>query len=376
MTSSEKRADLSPETLVVSAGRPAKAPDAPVNVPVVLSSTFHAGGPVAYGRTSNPTWEALEDVVGTLEGGRALAFASGMGAVSAVLDLVPNGGTVVVSSHSYSGVAARLRDLEADGRVTVRLVAVQDAATVAAQCAGADLLWIETPTNPAMEVCDLAAVAAAARELGALTVCDNTFAGPMLQRPIEHGVDVVLHSATKSLAGHSDVLLGIVVTTDDRYYDRLLRTRTLLGSIPGPFEAWLALRGLRTLALRVKQSQASALQLAIRLSTHPAVTSVRYPGLPDDPGHEIASRQMDGFGAIVAFETIGDAAAAELFCDRVELVTHATSLGGVETLVERRRRWPEERPDIPETLIRLSVGIEDVEDLWSDLDQALNTLLP
>jgi cystathionine gamma-synthase len=375
VSSSENTPPLSPETLVVSVGRPAKAPDAPVNVPVVLSSTFHAGGPVAYGRTSNPTWEALEDVVGTLEGGRALAFSSGMGAVSAVLDLVPNGGTVVVSSHSYSGVAARLRDLEADGRVVVKLVSVQDAATVATECLGADLLWVETPTNPAMEVCDLAAVAAAARELGVLTVCDNTFAGPMLQRPIEHGIDVVLHSATKSLAGHSDVLLGIVVTTDDAYYDRLLRTRTLVGSIPGPFEAWLALRGLRTLALRVKQSQASALQLAIRLATHPAVTAVRYPGLPDDPGHEIATRQMDGYGALVAFETIGDAATAEAFCERVELITHATSLGGVETLVERRRRWPEERPDIPETLIRLSVGIEDVEDLWADLDQALSSIL-
>jgi cystathionine gamma-synthase len=375
VSSSENSQHLSPETLVVSAGRPAKAPDAPVNVPVVLSSTFHAGGPVAYGRTSNPTWEALEDVVGVLEGGRALAFSSGMGAVSAVLDLVPNGGTVVVSSHSYSGVAARLRDLEADGRVVVRLVSVQDAATVASECVGADLLWVETPTNPAMEVCDLGAVAAAARALGVLTVCDNTFAGPMLQRPIEHGIDVVVHSATKSLAGHSDVLLGLVVTTDDAYHDRLLRTRTLVGSIPGPFEAWLALRGLRTLALRVKQSQASALQLAIRLTTHPAVTSVRYPGLPDDPGHEIATRQMDGYGALVAFETVGDAATAEAFCERVQLITHATSLGGVETLVERRRRWPEERPDIPETLIRLSVGIEDVEDLWTDLDQALNSIL-
>jgi cystathionine gamma-synthase len=375
VTSREKRPDLSPETLVVAVGRPAKAPDAPVNVPVVLSSTFHAGGPVAYARTSNPTWEALEEVVGALEGGRALAFSSGMGAVSAVLDLVPNGGTVVVPSHSYSGVAARLRDLEADGRVSVRLVPVQDAATVAASCAGADLLWIETPTNPAMEVCDLAAVAAAARELGVLTVCDNTFAGPLLQRPIEHGVDVVLHSATKSLAGHSDVLLGMVVTTDDAYHQRLLRARTLVGSIPGPFEAYLALRGIRTLALRVKQSQASALELATRLSSHPAVTSVRYPGLPDDPGHEIAKRQMDGFGAIVAFETVGDAAAAEAFCDRTELITHATSLGGVETLMERRRRWPEERPDIGETLIRLSVGIEDVEDLWTDLSRALDGLL-
>jgi cystathionine gamma-synthase len=370
------REHLSPDTLVVSVGRPEKAPDAPVNVPVVLSSTFHAGGPVAYGRTSNPVWEALEDVVGVLEGGRALSFSSGMAAVSAVLDLVPLGGLVVLPSHSYSGVAARLRDLEAAGRVRVRLVDVQDAETVAASCADAALLWIETPTNPAMEVCDLAAVATAARELGVMTVCDNTFAGPILQRPIEHGVDVVLHSATKSLAGHSDVLLGMVVTTDDDHYDRLLRARTLIGSIPGPFEAWLALRGLRTLSLRMRQAQASALELAHRLGTHPAVTKVRYPGLPDDPGHVVAAKQMDGFGAIVAFETVGGVDDAEAFCDAVQLVIHATSLGGVETMVERRRRWPEERPDIPDTLIRLSVGIEDVEDIWRDLEQALDTIAP
>ncbi len=368
-------APLSRETLVVSAGRPDRAPDAPVNVPVVLSATFHAGGPVAYGRTSNPTWEALEEVVGALEGGRALAFASGMGAISAILDLVPPGGVVVVATHSYSGVAARLRDLEEAGRVVVRLVAVQDAASVAASCEGAALLWIETPTNPAMEVCDLTAVAAAARSLGVVTVCDNTFAGPLLQRPIEHGVDIVVHSATKFLAGHSDVLMGIAVTTDDDYHARLLRTRTLIGAIPGPFEAYLALRGIRTLALRVRQSQASAMVLAERLRSHPAVTAVRYPGLPDDPGHAVAARQMSGFGAIVAFDTIGSAVDAEGFCERVRLVTHATSLGGVETLVERRRRWPEERPDIPETLIRLSVGIEDVEDLWADLCQALDGIV-
>ena len=376
MTERRSPESLSPSTVVVSAGRPAKAPDAPVNVPVVLSSTFHAGGPVAYGRTSNPTWEALEDVVGALEGGRALSFSSGMAAVSAVLDLVPHGGVVALPSHCYSGVAARLRDLEEAGRLTVRLVDVQDVATVTAQCADAALLWIETPTNPAMEVCDLTAVAATARALGVMTVCDNTFAGPILQRPIEHGVDVVLHSATKSLAGHSDVLLGIVVTTDDDYHARLLRTRTLIGSIPGPFEAWLALRGLRTLALRVRQSQTSAMELALRLQSHPAVTTVRYPGLPDDPGHAVASKQMSGFGGIVAFDTIGTADDAEAFCDRLELVVHATSLGGVETLIERRRRWPEERDDIPETLIRLSVGIEDVEDLWADLAQALDSIAP
>jgi cystathionine gamma-synthase len=298
-----------------------------------------------------------------------------MGAISAVLDLVPLGGAVVVPDHSYSGVAARLRDLEDAGRVTTRLVPIADAAAIEAALDGAALLWLESPTNPAMEVCDLAAAAAAARARGVLTVCDNTFAGPMVQRPIEHGVDVVLHSATKSLAGHSDVLMGVVITTDDDYHERLLRARTLVGAIPGPFEAWLALRGIRTLALRMRQSQASALELATRLQGHPAVRNVRYPGLPDDPGHAVAARQMDGFGAIIAFETVGDAATAEAFCDATELVIHATSLGGVETLVERRRRWVEERPDIPETLIRVSVGIEDVDDVWADLEQALDSIL-
>jgi cystathionine gamma-synthase len=367
--------DLSPETLVVAAGRPEKAPDAPVNVPVVLSSTFHAGGPIAYGRSSNPSWEAFEEVVGALEGGRALAFASGMGAISAVLDLVPLGGVVVVPNHSYSGTAARLRDLEAAGRVTARLVPVDDPDAIAAALPGAALLWLESPTNPAMEVCDLPAAIAAAKAAGVPTVCDNTFAGPLVQRPLALGADLVLHSATKSLAGHSDVLMGVVVTGDDDWYARLLRVRTLVGAIPGPFEAWLALRGLRTLALRMRQSQASALELATRLQGHPAVRDLRYPGLPGDPGHQVAARQMDGFGAILAFETVGDAGTAERFCDATRLLIHATSLGGVESLIERRRRWVEERPDIPETLIRVSVGIEDVDDLWADLEQALDSIL-
>jgi cystathionine gamma-synthase len=342
---------------------------------VVLSSTYHAGGPVAYARTSNPTWEALEEVVGALEGGRCLTFSSGMGAVSAVLDIVPPGGAVVVSSHSYSGVAARLRDLEAAGRVVVRLVAINDPDAVSAACAGAALLWIESPTNPAMEVCDIAAAAGAARAHGVLSVCDNTFATPLVQRPLDLGVDVVLHSATKMLAGHSDVLIGALVTRDDAVHAQLLRARTLIGSIPGPFEAWLALRGIRTLAVRLRQAQASAGVLAERLQDHPAVQRVRYPGLRTDSGHGLASTQMRGYGAIVGFDTIGTADDAERVCDSVHLITHATSLGGVETLLERRRRWPEERSDIPETLIRLSVGIEDVEDLWADLSQALDTIV-
>lgn len=376
MTEPQRPEGLRPETVVVSAGRPAAAPDAPVNVPVVLSSTFHAGGPVGYARTSNPSWEAFEEVLGRLEGGHCLAFASGMGAVSAVLDLVPTGGVVVVSSHSYSGTAARLRDLEAAGRVAVRLVQIDDPDAVAAACEGAAVLWIETPTNPALEVCDLAAATAAARAHGVLTVCDNTFATPLLQRPLELGVDVVVHSATKALAGHSDVLMGAVVTADADLLARLLRVRTLVGAIPGPLDAYLALRGVRTLALRLRQAQASAYELATRLQAHPAVRNVRYPGLADDPGHLVAAKQMSGFGTIVSFETTGSAEETDAMCDRTSVVIHATSLGGVETSWERRRRWIEERPDIPETLIRLSVGIEDVDDLWTDISQALDALTP
>jgi len=375
MTSSEYRSKLSVDSIVVAAGRPTHDVDGPINVPVVLSSTFHAGGPVAYARTSNPTWEALEEVVGVLEGGTALAFASGMAAISTVMDIIKPGGVVALSAHTYSGAAARMRDLEAAGRVTARLVQIDDPDAIAAACVGADVLWLESPTNPAMEVCDIPAAVKAAHDNGVIVVCDNTFATPINQQPLSMGVDVVVHSATKMLAGHSDVLMGIVVTNDEDIRAKLIRARTLLGGIPGPLEAYLALRGIRTLALRVRQSQASTAILAERLSNHAAVTRVRYPGLSNDPGHAVASRQMNGYGSVLSFETIGDAAAAEKVCDSVTLMTHATSLGGVETLIERRRRWVEERPDIPETLIRLAVGIEDVEDLWADLDGALNTLL-
>jgi len=359
---------------VVAAGRPLVEPDAPLNVPVVLSSTFHAGGPIAYARSSNPSWEALEEVVGQLEGGRALSFASGMAAISSVLDLIPNGGVIVLSSHTYSGTSARVRDLEAAGRLTARLVTIDDPDEVAAACVGADVLWIESPTNPAMEICDIAAAVAAARTNGVRTVCDNTFATPLLQQPLELGVDIVVHSATKMLAGHSDVLMGMAITKSDAIWTQLMRARTLLGGIPGPFEAFLALRGVRTLALRLERSQANAMVLAERLVAHAAVTRVRYPGLPDDRGHAVAARQMSGFGSVLAFETVGGVDDAEAVCDAVRLITHATSLGGVETLIERRRRWPEERADIPENLLRLSVGIENVDDLWADLAGALDTI--
>jgi cystathionine gamma-synthase len=353
----------SPATRAVVAGRPPREPDAPVNPPVVLTSTYHAAdapGPRTYGRFANPTWEHLEDAVGDLEGGRALVLASGMAAVAAVVDRVPVGGVVVAPHAAYNTTLALLDDLAARGRLSaVRRVDVTDTAAVTRAVAGADLLWLESPTNPLLDVADLAACCAAARAAGALAVVDNTFATPLLQRPLEAGADVVVHSVTKFLAGHSDVVMGALVVPDgDAHaglHADLHRHRTLHGAVPGPWEAWLALRGLRTLALRVERGQASAAVLAARLREHPGVRRVRYPG----------------WGAVVSVEVHGGAEAAESVMRGVRLWMPATSLGGVESTVERRRRHANEPPAVPEELVRLSVGVEDVEDLWADLAAAL-----
>lgn len=357
---------LHPATRAVALGRPAREPGAPVNVPVTLSSTYVADGEVSYARTSNPTWEALEEVLGSLEGGRALTFASGMGAVAAAVGLVPVGGIVVAPPHVYNGTNGLLAEREAAGALTVRRVDPEDAAAIIDACDGADLLLLESPTNPMMEVTDLAAVTAGLQERYAdhrpVVVCDNTFATPVHQNPLSHGVDVVVHSATKYLAGHSDVLLGALVVAPGRddVSTRLTAYRSLHGAIPGPMEAWLVLRGLRTLHLRVERAATSAATLVPRLADHPAVTRVRYPG----------------FGAMISIEVGGDAAAAEEVCRATRLWTHSTSLGGVESQLERRRRHPLEVETVPEDLIRLSVGIEDVEDLWHDLARALDQVAP
>ena len=251
---------------------------------------------------------------------------------------------------------------------------VADTSAVAAACAGAALVWVESPTNPALEVADLPAVIAAAHSAGALLAVDNTFATPLAQRPLSFGADLVVHSATKYLAGHSDALLGAVVATRADLIEPVVAHRMLHGAVPGTMEAWLGLRGLRTLPLRLERAQASAAELARRLLHHPRVQRVRYPGLPDDPGHARASAQMAGFGAIVCVELDGGAAAADRAIAACRIWVAATSLGGVESTLERRRRWPAESPGIPEGLVRLSVGIEDVEDLWRDLDQALSSI--
>lgn len=346
---------MRPATRAIHAGRPPRESDQPLNLPITMASTYVAGGDREYGRYTNPSWTAFEDALGALEGGRCLAFASGLAAVATVLDLVGAEQTVVAPRHAYNGTLMQLADLEARGRVRALLVDIADTDAVAA-CADAALVWIESPTNPAMEVADIAAIAAAAHEAGARVVVDNTFATPLLQQPLDLGADLVVHSATKYLAGHSDLLMGALVTRDDELLAVLKSRRDLIGAIPGAFEAWLALRGLRTLAVRVERAQANAAELARRLAEHPAVDEVRYPG----------------FGGMISI-VLPDAGSADRLTHGTSLWVHATSLGGVESTLERRRRWQSEPRTIPEGLVRLSVGLEDVEDLWEDLAAALTT---
>jgi cystathionine gamma-synthase len=357
----------------------------------VGSGTTPPGQPF-YGRVDNATWVACEEAIGALEGvdvhGRtdgdekgALLFASGMAAISAVLDQVPHGGLVVLPSAAYNTTLELVDELTARGRVSARPVDVADTDAVRAALSENPrgpraLLWLESPTNPLLDVADVAACVAVAHQAGALAAVDNTFATPLVQRPLDLGADVVVHSVTKYLAGHSDLVLGAAVTADPGVYAALSRHRRLHGAVPGPWEAWLALRGIRTLGVRMERAQASAAELARRLSAHPSVERVRHPSLPSDPGHERAAAQMRGFGAVVAVEVRGGPAIADAVVDAVRLWLPATSLGGVESMIERRRRHGNESTAVPEALLRLSVGIENVEDLWRDLDAALRSAAP
>ena len=350
--------DLKPATIAVTSGRPAREPDRPLNEPITMTSTYVAGGEVEYGRHGNPTWAAFEETLGALEGGRALSFSSGMAAVTTVLDLVGLDALVVAPAHAYNGTLLQLADLESRGRVRTKLVDITDTDAVIAASEDAALVWLESPTNPALELADLPTISAAARAAGAYVVVDNTFATPILQQPLALGADLVVHSVTKYLAGHSDLLMGAVVTGDDELYAVLKGRRDLLGATPGTLEAWLALRGLRTLHLRVERAQANAAELVRRLGGHPAVSEVRYPG----------------FGGIVGMVLAGGAPAGDQVTRSTRLWVHATSLGGVESTFERRRRWKAEPATIPDGLVRMSVGIEDVDDLWDDLRQALDAL--
>jgi cystathionine gamma-synthase len=372
-------AGLRPETAVVCAGRPGHAGSGPLNVPLVLASNFHAGTTAAsgvaegirsYARTdATPTWEALETAVGLVEGGHAVAFSSGMAAVAAVLDLLPAGARVVAPTDCYFGVGELLAEAKQQRHWAVDRVDLTDTASVQAAVAGADLLWLESPSNPLLDVADLPALCAAGRRAGAIVGVDNTFATPLLQHPLALGADVVVHSATKFIGGHSDLLSGIAIAREPDLADRVRRRRGLSGATPGALEAFLALRGLRTLAVRLDRGQHNAGELARRLEAHPGVGRVRYPGLPGDPGHHTAAAQMTGFGAVLAFE-MADARTADRLCDALQVIVRATSLGGVETTIERRGKLAGQG-HVPPGLLRLSVGCEHVDDLWNDLTSAI-----
>lgn len=342
---------LSPRTIAVTAGRPTGV-GAPLNQPIVLASNFRASGDYSRDQGTE-TWTALETVIGELEGGRAVAFSSGMAAAAAAIyALSPK--LVVVPSVSYMGVRALLSEYEMQGHLQLRPVDVTDTRAVADAAQGADVLWVETPTNPTLDVADLEAIGHIAASTGARLVVDSTFATPLLQRPLEHGAAIVIHSGTKFIGGHSDLLIGLCVTGDDDLLGRLRKARTFQGATPGALEAFLALRGLRTMPLRLEASQHNAALLVAHLRAHPAIEDVRYPGL----------------GAMVSFVVRGGAAAADAVCDRVQIIVPATSLGGVETTIERRQKYPGDAHVHP-GLLRMSVGIEDVADLWADLAAAL-----
>ena len=361
---------LSLETKVVAAGRPTKEFDGALNPPIALNSTFHAGGPIGYGRYGNETWSALEEAISALEGGKTLIFSSGMGAISSVFSLLPEGSIIVAAHNGYQGTTTMLKKMNEVERLKVRFVDLADTDALLAAIPGAAMVYLESPTNPAIEVVDLPKIISVSKANGCGVAVDNTLATPLIQNPLALGADISIHSVTKYLSGHSDIILGSVSTNDQALYGRLEQARRYGGTIAGPFECWIALRGLRTFALRMQRSQENAMDLATRLSKDPRISKVRYPGLVTDPYHARAKSFMKGFGAMISFEVKATVDKIDLMCDSSKLITNATSLGGVESIWERRRRWATESHTIPENLIRFSVGIENVDDLWADIEFA------
>jgi cystathionine gamma-synthase len=359
---------LSPESWLVTAGRP-EEPGAPLNIPIIPASNFALDGDRIYSRDSGTEgWESLEEIMGGLEGGEAIAFSSGLAAVTAVFDQLAPNARVVLPDDCYHGVSELASMGEQKGRWTVRRLGVDDTAGWVNAARDADLLWLESPSNPLLTVADLATICAAPRKDGSLLAVDNTFATPINQRPLELGADISMHSVTKFLGGHSDLLGGVLITNRPGLLAGIRKSRTLGGATPGTLEAFLAVRGLRTLAIRLEKAQETAGRLARWLDAHALVEHVRYPGLASHPTHAIAASQLDGFGAMISFEVAGGADAADAICRNVKLIRHATSLGSVESTMERRSAVPGQE-HLPASLLRLSVGIESFEDLCADLQQ-------
>ena len=369
------------ETLAVHAGREPDPATGAVREPIQLSTTFERDADGSYprghyySRTSNPNRSSLERALAALEGGAdAVAFASGSAATLAAFSLAAPGGRIVCSSDCYHGTAKQLRELLPKWGLTAEFVDTTDTAAVArALESPAAMLWVETPSNPLLRVSDIAALAALAHQRGVLFACDNTFASPILQRPLDLGADLVMHSTTKYLGGHSDVLGGaLVVRESGEVRDRLRDFQGTAGGVPSPFDCWLVLRSLATLPLRVRAQAASAAAVAGFLAADRRVERVYYPGLATHPGHALASRQMhEGFGAVLSFQVPGDAAAAMRVAARTKIFTRATSLGGVESLIEHRASMEGARSLTPQNLLRTSIGLEAASDLIADLDAAL-----
>ena len=360
--------DLS--TWVIYGGRPTQPGD-PLNVPPVMASNFRLPGDRYYSRTEGtPTQVAFEELMGGLEGGRSLAFSSGMAAVACIFHGLAVGSKLVIPQDPYHAVNGLAVEGEQQGRWSVQRLDLADTSAWVAAGQDADLLWLESPANPLMTVADLPAICSARRQAGCLVAVDSTFATPLVQRPLDYGADVVMHSATKFIGGHSDLLAGVLTTRDDALHDDLYQRRVRNGGTIGGLEAFLAIRGARTLSLRMDKSMANALVLSERLETHPEVAKVRYPGLASHDTHAHAASFMHGFGAMMSFDVTGSGERASAFVEAAELINNATSLGGIESTMERRALIAGQE-NMPPTLIRFSVGCEHVEDLWRDLDQAL-----
>jgi cystathionine gamma-synthase len=371
------------ETLAVHAGRTVEPGTGAVTPSITLSTTFERAEDGSfphnyiYTRSANPNRLALETALAVLEGGQtALAFASGQAAVSAVLQSLGAGAHVILPNDLYHGVRYLVKNVLAPWGLEADFVDMSDVGNIASALRpNTRLVWLETPSNPQLKIVDITGAARLAREAGAFCVVDNTWATPIWQRPLELGADAVMHSTTKYFSGHSDVLGGCVVLREGSgaWAERLRAVQNLSGGVPSPFDCWLLVRSLPTLPYRVRAQTESAGKIASILSGHPGVDVVHYPGLPTHPGHATAAAQMTGFGGMLSFQVKGSQAEAMAVAARVKLFTRATSLGGIESLIEHRASVEGPDTPTPPNLLRVSVGLEHVDDLIEDLDQALRS---
>ncbi len=368
------------ETLAIHAGGESDRETGALTPPLHLATTFRHGpgaeriAGYEYQREGNPTNDRLRAAIAALEGGAtALTFASGMAAASTLLETLPSGAVIVIPDDCYAGVRILATEFLPERGIQVQRVDMANLQAVRAACAqGIDLLWVETPSNPLMKICDIAALAVIAQEHAALLVCDNTFASPVLQQPLALGADIVLHSTTKYFGGHSDVLGGaLAFKRADDFFTKVAHRLHITGAVLSPFNAWLTLRGCRSLPARMALHCANARQIAAFLAAQPQVQRVNYPGLASHPGHAIAAQQMRDFGGMLSVQLHGGREAALAFAGKLQLFTNATSLGGCESLIEHRASVEGAATATPQNLLRLSVGLEHVDDLIADLQQAL-----